>query len=172
MSFAFDTNILLYASNTESDVHDAAKDYLRKCLAGPQPFYLLWPVVMGYLRIATHPTIFRNPISPKQAKENIEALLLSPFCRPLSENDLFWKVYENLSQGHHPRGNLVPDTHIAALLLTHGVRTFHTRDRDFRRFDHLEVIDPFVPTAGRKSLRSEKAPRTEKPQRSEKSTRK
>ena len=153
MSFAFDTNILLYASNTESDVHDAAKDYLRKCLAGPQPFHLLWPVVMGYLRIATHPNIFRNPISPKQAKENVETLLLSPFCRLISENAHFWEIYADLSQNHHPRGNLVPDTHIAALLRAHGVRTFHTRDRDFRRFDHLEVTDPFAPTMRKKSPR-------------------
>jgi toxin-antitoxin system PIN domain toxin len=153
MSFAFDTNILLYASNTESDVHDAAKEYLRRCLAGPQPFHLLWPVAMGYLRIATHPNIFRNPISPRQAKENINTLLHSPFCRRLSENDLFWEVYATLSQTYHPRGNLVPDTHIAALLLAHGVRTFHTRDRDFRRFDHLEVIDPFTLSPRKKAQR-------------------
>ena len=42
----------------------------------------------------------------------------------------------------HTRGNLVPDTHLAALLRQHGVATLYTRDRDFRRFDFLSVIDP------------------------------
>ena len=41
------------------------------------------------------------------------------------------------------RGNLVPDAHVAAILFQHGVGTLYTHDRDFRRFDSLEVRDPF-----------------------------
>lgn len=41
------------------------------------------------------------------------------------------------------RGNLVPDAHLAALLRQRGVPRLYTIDRDFRKFDFLEVIDPF-----------------------------
>jgi hypothetical protein len=41
------------------------------------------------------------------------------------------------------RGNLVPDAHLASLLRQHGVKTLYTRDTDFRKFDFLEVSDPF-----------------------------
>jgi uncharacterized protein len=41
-----------------------------------------------------------------------------------------------------PRGNLVPDAHVVALMLQHDVPTIYTHDRDFRRFDGIDVIDP------------------------------
>ncbi len=41
------------------------------------------------------------------------------------------------------RENLVPDAHIVALMHQNGVRTIWTHDRDFRRFDAIDVRDPF-----------------------------
>jgi hypothetical protein len=37
----------------------------------------------------------------------------------------------------------VPDAHLAALMRQHGARLIHTRDRGFRRFDGIDVLDPF-----------------------------
>jgi predicted nucleic acid-binding protein len=48
-----------------------------------------------------------------------------------------------LTAGDRPRGNDVPDAHIAALMRQHGVRLIYTRDRDFRRFDGIDARDPF-----------------------------
>jgi len=42
------------------------------------------------------------------------------------------------------RGNLVPDAHLAAILFQHGVRTLYTADRDFLKFQSLDVEDPFA----------------------------
>jgi hypothetical protein len=42
------------------------------------------------------------------------------------------------------RGNLVPDAHLAALLLQHDVRVIYTNDRDFRKFDFLDTRNPFA----------------------------
>jgi hypothetical protein len=36
------------------------------------------------------------------------------------------------------------DTHIAALLLDHGVRTLYSHDVDLRRHRELRVIDPLT----------------------------
>jgi predicted nucleic acid-binding protein len=41
------------------------------------------------------------------------------------------------------RGNLVPDSHLVALMVENGVRTIWTRDRDYRRFSGIEPRDPF-----------------------------
>ena len=41
-------------------------------------------------------------------------------------------------------GNDVPDAAIVALMLTHGVSTIYTRDRGFRRFDGIRIVDPFA----------------------------
>lgn len=37
----------------------------------------------------------------------------------------------------------MPDIHLVALMRQHGVRVLHSRDRSFRRFDGIEVQDPF-----------------------------
>ncbi len=72
-----------------------------------------------------------------------------PQTRVLSEGESFWDVYRSITDTLLVRGNLVPDAHLAALLLEHGVRRIYTRDRDFRKFDGLKAIDPFDSSAPR-----------------------
>lgn len=113
------------------------------CAARPEALCLAWPAIVGYLRIATHPSIFADPLSHEQAATNLQALLALPHARTLSEQDGFWKVYRDVARDIAPRGNLVPDAHLAALLKQHGVTTIYTNDRDFRKFAFLDVRSPF-----------------------------
>ena len=99
---------------------------------------------MAFQRIATHPAIFTNPLSPHQAWGNVAALLALPRCRCLSEESTFAQDYANITKSLQIRGNLVPDAHIATILQQHGVRRIYTADSDFRKFDFLEVINPLL----------------------------
>jgi len=143
VSFSCDVNVLLYASDSSSPVHDRAQDFLKKAAAGGDLFCLGWPTVMSYLRIATHPGIFSAPLTPSEALRNVDALAALPHVRLLGEEDDFLDVYREVTGGFPVRGNLVPDAHLAALLKQHGVRTLYTRDGDFRKFLFLDVRDPF-----------------------------
>jgi len=98
---------------------------------------------MSYLRIATHPAVFANPLTPQEAMNNVESLIHLPHARVLSEEEGFWEVYRAVTSRIPIRGNLVPDAHVAAILRQHGVKTFFTRDRDFLKFPFLDVRDPF-----------------------------
>ena len=144
MSFAFDVNILLYASDTASPYFERAKAFIETCIAQQELFYLGWPTMMSYLRIATHASVFDHPLSPDEAMANIETLLSLPHARFLSEGEGFWDVYRNTTTGTPTRGHLVPDAHLAALLRYHGVKTLYTHDRDFLKFPFLDVRDPFA----------------------------
>jgi uncharacterized protein len=75
---------------------------------------------------------------------NVERLARLPHVRWLSEEPGFLDVYSDVTSRFPVRGNLVPDAHLAALLKQHGVRTLYTRDADFRKFDFLDVRDPFA----------------------------
>jgi toxin-antitoxin system PIN domain toxin len=145
VSYAIDLNILLLASNSEADEHAAAHAFLEESAARPEIFCLAWPTVMGYLRVATHPSIFSHPRSPHEAMANIQSLLALPQARALGEQEGFLDIYEKIG-GTSLRGNLVPDAHLAAILFQHGVTTLYTRDNDFRRFAFLDLIDPFTST--------------------------
>lgn len=143
MSFAIDVNVLLYASDQGSEFHPLATRFLTECVRGSETFCLGWPTVMSYLRIATHPAVFAHPLAHAATVSNIGALLAAPHVRILSEEEGFWEVYQDVTRRVPTRGNLVPDAHLAALLRQHGVRTLYTLDRDFRKFDFLNVRDPF-----------------------------
>ena len=142
MSFAIDVNILLYASDADSSLHDAARSFVESCAKGDAVFYLAWPTVMAYLRMSTHPAIFRRPLAPEEALANMDVLLSRPQARVLAEGERFWSCYQALAQQLPMRGNLVPDAHLAALLHEHGIRRICTHDRDFRKFPDIEVFDP------------------------------
>ncbi|HSM51511.1 MAG TPA: TA system VapC family ribonuclease toxin [Thermoanaerobaculia bacterium] len=143
MSYALDLNVLLLASNTDAPEHAAARAFLERQTVRPELLCLAWPTLMGYLRIATHPSIFARPLSPREAAANVRALLALPQVRPLAEREGFFDVYERITGGQAVRGNLVPDAHLAAILFQHGVTTLYTRDADFRRFDFLDLRAPF-----------------------------
>lgn len=144
MSFSVDVNILLYASDTASEYHEKAAEFLRNAADGDEVCYLAWTTLMSYLRIATHPRVFASPLSPSDARANVDSLLARPHVRCLSEDERFWPAYCEISKQTHLRGNMVPDAHLATVLRIHGIRTLYTHDRDFARFAFLRIIDPFA----------------------------
>ena len=117
--------------------------FLERLAEGPDLLYLFWPTIMGFVRIATHPAIFPNPLPPEQALGAITELLARPNVRTPAERDGFWELYRSTADPQ-TRGNHVPDAHLATLMRHHGVRVIYTRDRDFRRYDGLDVRDPFA----------------------------
>ncbi|WHZ26381.1 MAG: hypothetical protein OJF51_001176 [Nitrospira sp.] len=143
MSDSIDASILLYASDQTSPRHRAAREFLARRAADPEPFCLTCPVVMAYLRIATHPRIFQNPLSPDEALGNIEALLACPQVRVLTEEEGFLQAYREATGHLKVRGNLIPDAHVAALLRQHDVRLY-TFDADFKKFPFLDIRNPFA----------------------------
>ncbi len=144
MSFALDANVLVYASDAASPYHPRARGFLEECVAGREVVCLAWTSAMAYLRIATHPAIFQSPLSPTEAAANLDAFLRVPHVRMLAEDEGFWEVYREVTRAVTVRGNLVPDAHLAALLRQHGVRRLFTNDSDFRKFEFLDVRNPFA----------------------------
>lgn len=143
MSSTLDANVLLYASDETSALHRRALEFVGRIALAPEIVYLFWPTIMAYLRIATHPTVFRKPLSFADASDNIEDLLGRAHIHSPGEEERFWSRFGEVTLDAPPTGNLVPDAHLVALMLENGVRTIWTHDRDYRRFRGIEVRDPF-----------------------------
>ncbi|CAM2904296.1 TA system VapC family ribonuclease toxin [Skermania piniformis] len=141
MSFTIDTNVLVYASDADSPVHERARSVVEEALAGPGLVTFFWPVLLGYLRIVTHPRICAAPLAPARAHEAIERIDAAPAARVVGAGPNFWRCYRAVGGG---RGNDVPDAVIVALMHEYGVATIVTHDRDFRRYDGISVRDPFA----------------------------
>jgi toxin-antitoxin system PIN domain toxin len=139
-----DANVLIFASHGSSPHHDAAEAFLQRLAGGPDIFYLFWPVVMAYLRISTHPSVFGEPLGSVEAAANVSRLLANANVRTVGEQETFWQRYGEVTSDVKPTGNLVSDAHLVALMRENEVRTIWTHDRDFRKFDGIEVRDPFA----------------------------
>lgn len=144
MSYTVDVNILLYASNVSGAEHAKASTFLAERSASAELWCTTWVTLMGYLRMATHPAIFAKPLSHDAAAGNVDALLALPQVRVLDEGPGFWARYRDVADEVPVRGNLVPDAHLVAILRQHGVRTVYSRDRDFRKWGGLSVVDPIA----------------------------
>lgn len=147
MSRAIDANLLLYASHDASPFHARAGEVVEELADGPEIVYLFWPVIMAYLRIATHASIFERPLAPAEARANIERLLALPHVVAPGEEQGFWGRFTEVTADADARGNLVSDAHVVALMRLHGVTTIWTNDRDYRRFPAIRIHDPFAASA-------------------------
>jgi hypothetical protein len=141
---ALDSNVLVYARRTEAPHHDQARALLARLAEGEEPWALFWPCLYEFLRVVTHPRVFDPPTSIDRALEDLESLLDSPSLQLLGEGPAHRSHLVRAVRGGAASGNLVPDAHIAALAVEHGVRELLSADRDFARFPGLRVRDPFA----------------------------
>jgi toxin-antitoxin system PIN domain toxin len=141
--FVVDTNILLYAADRDCPGHKKCRSLLQAWRLQSSPWYLTWGIVYEFLRVATHPNVFRKPFAIEGAWAFLEAVLAAPNADLLVETERHQQVAgEVFAEIHNIKGNLVFDAHTAILMKEHGVKTIYTRDTDFNRFRFIEVIDP------------------------------
>lgn len=144
MSATVDLNVLLYSSDSGSPYRPRARDLIERLGTGSELVYLFWPVLMGYLRVSTHPSIFSDPLPVDRAVANVETLVRRPQVRTPGEGEGFWRLYGQVTSSLVVGANLVTDAHIVALMKENGVDTIWTHDRDFRKFDGITIRDPFA----------------------------
>jgi hypothetical protein len=110
---------------------------------GAAAWYVTWSICYEFMRVTTHPRVFRRPWSLGQAWSFIGALLASPALGVLVPTERHADVVsEIVADLPTLSGNLLHDAHIAVLMREHGVRRIYTRDTDFHRFPFLDPIDP------------------------------
>lgn len=143
-----DANVLIHAADGGSARNERARALLDWLIGGSGIVHVFWPTVMAFLRIATHPSVFATPLRPEEATAAVDGLLRRPNVRAEGEGPDFWLAYRGVAGVVSPRGNLVPDAHLVALMRQHGVGTIWTGDRDFRKFDGVTAKDPFDPRFG------------------------
>jgi len=100
-------------------------------------------IVYEFLRVTTHPRIFRTPWSASRAWNFIEAVLASPSLGILIPTERHPEVVaEVMKEVPHLSGNLMYGLQTAVLMREHGIKRIYTRDMDFHRFHFLEPVDP------------------------------
>lgn len=141
--FVVDTNVLVYAVDRDAADHTACRGVVERCRSQSEPWYLTWGIAYEFLRVTTHPAIFRHPLSTKEAWAFLEAVFAAPGLGMLVETERHAHVAaEVFAESPNLAGNLVFDAHTAILMRENGVRAIYTHDGDFNRFSFIDVLDP------------------------------
>lgn len=138
-----DTNLLLYAEDSLSEYHAAARQWWDEQLSGSQPVGLCWPVLSAFIRIGTNPRLHRRPLTLKEAIERVESWFQQPSARAIQTTAEHWRLFQQMLQSGKATGNLVSDAHLAALAMEHNCILYST-DSDFARFPGLKWQNPIV----------------------------
>ena len=138
-----DVNLLLYATNGASSQHAAAREWLDGQLKSAAPIGLPWMSLLAFLRLATNQRVFPHPLSVTAAWQQVTAWLDCDTVWTPQPTERHAEVLGQLLALPGVHGNLVPDAHLAALAIEHGL-TLCSTDGDFARFPGLRWSNPLT----------------------------
>jgi toxin-antitoxin system PIN domain toxin len=138
-----DANLLVYAHVASFQQHQVAREWLDGKLNGAAPVGLPWESLLAFLRLVTNPRVFEHPEPAAAAWDQVAAWLnCANVWIPLpTENHR--AVLGDLLSVTRAHANLVPDAHLAALALEHGL-VLCSADGDFARFPGLRWENPLA----------------------------
>jgi len=138
-----DANILIYAHVSSFAQHRAARDWLDRQLDGFAPVGLPWASLLAFLRLVTNPRVFEHAEPMAGAWNQVAAWLgceTTWVPEPTERHAELLGRFLDLPGTH---ANLVPDAHLAALAIEHGL-TLCSADSDFARFPGLPWLNPLA----------------------------
>jgi hypothetical protein len=141
--FVVDTNILIYVADEDSPFHKLCRKKLEEWRSQSSAWYVTWGILYEFMRVITHPRVFRSPWSIADAWTFVNAVLASPSLDILIPGERHIDVVaEVVKDLQFLKGNLLYDAKTAILMREHGIKRIYTRDTDFHRFPFLEPVDP------------------------------
>jgi uncharacterized protein len=138
-----DANLLIYAHVSAFAQHQTARDWLDRQLNDVSRVGLPWASLLGFLRIVTNPRMFERPEPVADAWAQVTAWLACDTAWVPEPTERHPEVLGSLIALAGVHGNLVPDAHLAALAIEHGV-TLCSTDGDFARFPGLRWLNPLA----------------------------
>jgi toxin-antitoxin system PIN domain toxin len=138
-----DANILLVAADASAPDHERAAIWLAAQLSGARRVGLPWESLNAFLRIATHPRAARRPLTAAEAWRFVDDWLEAPVSWTPTVTDSHAEVFGSLVGKYRVTGNLVPDAHLAALAIEHGLEVC-SADTDFARFTEIRWTNPLA----------------------------
>lgn len=135
--------MLVYAHVQNFAQHERARTWLDERLNGTARVGLPWPSLLAFLRLVTNPRVFERPASSRAAWHQVEEWLDCEAAWIPAPTERHRNVMGQLLAATSVRANLVPDAHLAALAIEHGLVLAST-DGDFARFPGVRFENPLA----------------------------
>jgi len=139
-----DANLLLYAANRAAPEHELAREWLDTQLSGTARVGLPWPSLLAFVRLASNQLVMRQAVTVTQAWQQVAQWLAADAAWVPQPTTRHAAILGGLCQPSWMTSRLVPDAHLAALAIEHGL-TLCSTDGDFARFSGLDWENPLAP---------------------------
>lgn len=126
--------------HVQFQAHAGARTWLDERLNGDERVGLPWGALLAFLRLSASPRVLSRPMPLRDATAVVAAWLALPSTWVPEPTDRHAGTLAELL-APETKADLVPDAHLAALAIEHGLLLCST-DRDFARFDGLRWTDP------------------------------
>lgn len=136
-----DVNVLLAAFRADHAHHSVARPWLEATLEAGTGILVPDFAWVGFVRLVTNTHIFEVPSTPAEAFEFVDALCASPSYAGIQGLSDGLSMFRDTVLDSDAWGNLIPDAYLASIARAHAVPVA-SFDRDFRRFDGLEIVVP------------------------------
>ena len=136
-----DVNVLVYAHREDAPDHERFRHWLQSWVDADTTFGMSDLVLSGFVRVVTHPRVFRRPTDTSLALEFVNAIRSRENCVVIAPGPRHWSLFTGLCKQAGVKGNLVPDAYLAALAIESGSEWI-TTDRDYSRFRELRWRHP------------------------------
>jgi uncharacterized protein len=138
-----DANLLVYAHAAEMAQHERSARWLDDRLSAPSPVGLPWPSLLAFVRLMSNPRVFARAEPVRDAWRQVEEWLSCPNVWIPHPTERHREVLGALLRGDGMSTALVPDAHLAALAIEHGL-TLCSTDGDFARFEGVRWENPLA----------------------------
>jgi hypothetical protein len=139
-----DANILIYSHVASFEQHNRAREWLDQQLNGSARVGLPWESLLAFVRLVTNPRVFERPEPTSDAWIQVRAWLACERVWIPQPTERHADLLNELLALPGVQANLIPDAHLAALALEHGL-TLCSTDGDFSRFPTIRWINPITP---------------------------
>lgn len=133
-----DTSVLLVARDAGAHHHDTARSWLERALSGRESIGFAWVALLGFVRIATNPRVYQEPLAPRDALDQVDEWLACQVASVVHPGHDHATVLRDLLAESGTAANLTTDAHLGALAIENGA-TLASFDGDFHRFARLKL---------------------------------
>ncbi|MEO8680397.1 MAG: TA system VapC family ribonuclease toxin [Vicinamibacterales bacterium] len=137
-----DVNLLVYATNRDLPQFGRVSTWFEDLMNSGERVGMPWHSLVGFVRVSTQPAL-KNPLEMDLALQFVEEWLEWDSVWTPSPTTRHVPILAELLR-QVPRSKTVPDAHLAALAIEHGL-TLCSADADFRRFNGLQLFNPLDP---------------------------
>ena len=140
-----DVNVFVNAHRRENKGHEFFNHWLMNLLEGPETYYYCEWILSAFVRIVTHPRIYKTPTPLDIALDFTDRVRSQPQAVGIMPGANHWNIFRQLCTEAEATGNMIPDVYLAALSIEAGA-VWVSADVDFKQYEPRltwQLLAPF-----------------------------